>query len=58
MLRLSRTQKWAKPRRKVLLLFQLSLIFSLSAAIFLQFTGDTSSAFHDVKNVSFYVKTC
>ncbi|MDL5142116.1 amyloid fiber anchoring/assembly protein TapA [Bacillus atrophaeus] len=58
MLRLSRTQKWAKPRRKVLLLFQLSLIFSLSAAICLQFTGDTSSAFHDVKNVSFSVQTC
>ncbi|UQZ46653.1 amyloid fiber anchoring/assembly protein TapA [Bacillus sp. PK3-037] len=58
MFRLFRNQHKAKTKLRVLLVFQLSAIFSLTAAICLQFTGDTSAAFYDIENFDVSLQTC
>ncbi|MEI1422070.1 amyloid fiber anchoring/assembly protein TapA [Bacillus cabrialesii] len=58
MFRLFRNQQQAKTKLKVLLIFQLSVIFSLTAAISLQIYGDTSAAFHDIETFDVSLKTC
>ncbi|MEC1625113.1 amyloid fiber anchoring/assembly protein TapA [Bacillus mojavensis] len=58
MFRLFRNQHKAKTKLRLLLVFQLSAIFSLTAAICLQFTGDTSAAFHDIENLDVSLQTC
>ncbi|MFP7230745.1 amyloid fiber anchoring/assembly protein TapA [Bacillus subtilis] len=58
MFRLFRNQQKAKTKLRVLLIFQLSVIFSLTAAICLQFSGDTSAAFHDIKTFDVSLQTC
>ncbi|MFB0634918.1 amyloid fiber anchoring/assembly protein TapA [Bacillus rugosus] len=58
MFRLFRNQQKAKTKLKVLLIFQLSVIFSLTAAICLQFSGDTSAAFHDTETFDVSLQTC
>ncbi|MED1543263.1 amyloid fiber anchoring/assembly protein TapA [Bacillus inaquosorum] len=59
MFRLFRNQQKAKTNLKVLLLiFQLSVIFSLTAAICLQFSDDTSAAFHDIETLDVSLQAC
>ncbi|MCY8454928.1 amyloid fiber anchoring/assembly protein TapA, partial [Bacillus spizizenii] len=58
MFRLFRNQQKTKTKLKVLLIFQLSVIFSLTAAICLQFSGDTSAAFHDIETFDVPLQTC
>ncbi|OIR60373.1 amyloid fiber anchoring/assembly protein TapA [Bacillus sp. FMQ74] len=58
MVRLFRNQQKAKTKLKVLLIFQLSVIFSLTAAICLQFSDDTSAAFHDIETLDVSLQTC
>ncbi|NTU25120.1 amyloid fiber anchoring/assembly protein TapA [Bacillus tequilensis] len=58
MFRLFRNQQQAKTKQKVLLMFQLSVIFSLTAAICLQFSDDTSAAFHDIETFDVSFQTC
>ncbi|MEG7380506.1 amyloid fiber anchoring/assembly protein TapA [Bacillus subtilis] len=58
MFRLFRNQQKAKTKLKVLFFFQLSVIFSLTAAICLQFSGDTSAVFHDIETFNVSLQTC
>lgn len=58
MFRLFHNQQKAKTKLKVLLIFQLSVIFSLTAAICLQFSDDTSAAFHDIETFDVSLQTC
>lgn len=58
MFRLFRNRQKTKTKLKVLLIFQLSVIFSLTAAICLQFSGDTSAAFHDIETFNVSLQTC
>ncbi|MDM5302458.1 amyloid fiber anchoring/assembly protein TapA [Bacillus subtilis] len=58
MFRLFRNQQKPKTKLKVLLFFQLSVIFSLTAAICLQFSGDTSAVFHDIETFNASLQTC
>ncbi|MEC1649907.1 amyloid fiber anchoring/assembly protein TapA [Bacillus vallismortis] len=58
MFRLFRNQLKAMTKLKVLLFFQLSVIFSLTAAICLQISGDTSAAFHDTETLNMSLQTC
>ncbi|MCY9431723.1 SipW-dependent-type signal peptide-containing protein, partial [Bacillus spizizenii] len=57
MFRLFRNRQKTKTKLKVLLIFQLSVIFSLTAAICLQFSGDTSAAFHDIETFNVSLQT-
>ncbi|MGG1249055.1 amyloid fiber anchoring/assembly protein TapA [Bacillus spizizenii] len=58
MFRLFRNQQNAKTKMKVILIFQLSVIFSLTAAICLHFSSDTSAAFHDIETFDISLQTC
>ncbi|MDO8225694.1 amyloid fiber anchoring/assembly protein TapA [Bacillus cabrialesii] len=58
MFRLFRKQQQAKTKLKFLLIFQLSVILSLTAAICLQLSDDTSAAFHDIETFDVSFQTC
>ncbi|KAF1679648.1 amyloid fiber anchoring/assembly protein TapA [Bacillus mexicanus] len=58
MFQLSRIQQKTKTKLIVRLMFQLSVIVSLTASICLQLSGNTSAAFHDIETIEFPLQTC